>query len=303
MRYRALDINLLVMLGILLDNLSVTKTAEALGLTQPAVSSALGRLREHFSDELLVQVGRVNVLTPLAERLRAPLKDVLQRTDALISQRVGFAPASDRRHFSFIGSDFVAMFLGNLILREIALAGPALSARLEPLGPDAFEQFERAQIDAIVGPKNIMTPGHPMLELFQEHFVCVVWDQHPSINEDITVEQFIHARHVVNNLPGHKYVSFDQAFLARANVTRDVAVQVSAFSDMIAIIPGTPFVATVQSRLAKKMAAHLPIRILTAPFEFPKMQVFLQWHSHLDEDEGARWFRSKIVDVVTRLSS
>lgn len=303
MRYRAPDINLLVMLDILLDNQSITKTADTLGLTQPAVSSALGRLREHFCDELLVQVGRINVLTPLAERLRAPLKDVLHQTEALISQRVGFAPATDRRHFSFISSDYIATIFGNLILKEISLAGANLSAGLQPLGPDSYEQFERAQIDAIVGPMDVLAPGHPTLELFQEHFVCIVWDQHPTIKQDMSAEQFIQARHVVNKVPGHKFISIDQAFLARAKISRNIAVQVSAFADMIAIIPGTPFVATVQSRLAAAMATHLPIRILDAPFDFPKLQVFLQWHSYLDEDEGARWFRSKIVDVLARVVS
>ena len=303
MRYRALDINLLVMLEILIDSLSITKTAETLGLTQPAISSALGRLRDHFGDELLVQVGRANVLTPLAERLRAPLKDVLHRTDALISQRVGFDPATDRRRFSFIGSDYIATTFGNLILKQIALAGPGLSAQLEHLGPEAMVQFERAQIDAIIGPKDVMTAGHPTLELFQEHFVCVVWDQHPTIGDQISVEEFVQARHVVNSFPGNKFVSIDEWFLTRANITRDVAVQVSAFADMIQIVPGTPFVATVQSRLARRMKADLPIRILPAPLEFPTMQIFVQWHSRLGDDEGARWFRSKIVDIVARLDS
>lgn len=302
MRYRALDINLLVMLELIFDNLSITKTADILGLTQPAVSSALGRLRLHFSDELLVQVGRTNVLTPLAERLRAPLKDVLQRTDALISQRVGFDPAIDRRHFSFIGSDYIATTFGNLILKEIALAGPCLSARLEHLDLESFDKFERAQTDAIIGPTDVMTPGHPKLELFQERFVCVVWDEHPTIGDEISIEEFIQARHVVNGFPG-KFTGVDETFLARADIMRNVAVQVPVFADMIAIVPGTPFVATVQSRLAFKMIRDLPIRILPTPLEFPKLQVFIQWHSHHDDDEGARWFRSKIVDVVARLDA
>lgn len=303
MRYRALDINLLVMLELLIENLSITKTAEILGLTQPAVSSALGRLRDHFSDELLVQVGRANVLTPLAERLRAPLKDVLQRTDALISQRVGFDPGEDRRHFSFIGSDYVATTFGNLILKDIALAGPRLSAQLEHLGPEALDTFERAQIDAIVGPKDILTPNHPKLELFQEHFVCAIWNEHPTIGDELSVDEFLAARHIANSFPGQKFTAIDEAFLSRSHIERDIALKVSSFADMIALLPGTPFIATVQSRLARKMARYTPIRILPAPLDFPRLQVFLQWHSHLNDDEGARWFRSKIVDVVARLDA
>ncbi|MGK2911798.1 MAG: LysR family transcriptional regulator [Sphingobium sp.] len=303
MRYRALDTNLLVMLDILLDTASITRTAELLGLTQPAVSSALGRLRDHFDDELLVQIGRINRPTALAERIRDDLKDVLARTDALISLRAGFDPMTDKRHFSFVGSDYVATTFGGEILRQVALAGPRLTAHLELLGLNSIDDFERGGIDVAIFPRELAYPDHPTDELFEERFVCVIWDRHPEISDSISQEQYLNARHVVHHSVngGRKLPILDQWFLAQSSIKRQVAVRVPSFAHILPILPGTPFVATIQQRLATEMSHRFPIRILPAPFDFPPLRIVMQWHRHLDKDIGVQWFRAKVTETVARL--
>jgi DNA-binding transcriptional LysR family regulator len=302
MRYRALDTNLLVLLDILLDTLSITKTAEVLGLTQPAVSLALGRLREHFADNLIVQVGRSNVATPLANQLRGPLKDLLARTDALIALRAGFDPETHTRCFSFIGSDYVAAIIGNEVMRTVARSGPHLSAKLELLSPGSIDDFDRGQIDAVITPSQIAYPDHPTMELFDERFVCAVWNEHPTIGDTLSAEQYLAARHVIHDAKGGARLPIlDQWFLDKSSMTRDVAIQVPSFAHILPIVPGTPFVATVQFQLARKMAQTLPIRILPAPFEFPALKMVMQWHRHLDDDEGVTWFRAKVAEIITGL--
>jgi DNA-binding transcriptional LysR family regulator len=303
MRYRALDTNLLVMLDLLLETRSITRTAEILGLTQPAVSAGLGRLRDHFSDELLVQVGRVNVATPLAERLRAPLTDVLARIDALITQRASFDPAKDMRAFSFLGSDYVATTFGGEILRDVAMAGPHLSAHLEMLGMQTIDDFERGKIDVVILPRQLAYADHPTAELFEERFVCAIWDQHPEIGDTISEAQYLAARHVVHpsGQGGRRLPILDQWFLKQSAIVRDVAIQVPSFAQILPVLPGTPYVATIQRRLAEKLARQLPIRILPAPFDFPVLPIVMQWHRYLDQDEGVRWFRAKVIETVARL--
>ena len=290
------------MLDILLDTLSITRTSEALGLTQPAVSSALGRLREHFDDELLVQVGRTNIATPLADSLRQPLKDVLARTDALISKRATFDPANSARRFSFAGSDYVASTFGNEIMREVAMAGAQLAVELDRLSPGAIQRFERGEIDMLIAPAQVCLPGHPSMALVEERFVCVVSTNHPSIGRAITAEEYLAARHIVHYLgAGNRMTVLDQWFLNQSSLKRDVAVQVPSFADILEVVPGTSYVGTVPFRLADKLASRLPIRILDAPFEFPPLDIVMQWHQHLDEDAGLDWFRAIVRAVVSKL--
>jgi LysR family transcriptional regulator, nod-box dependent transcriptional activator len=301
MRYRALDTNLLVMLDILLDTQSVTRTGEILFLSQPAVSSSLARLREHFGDELIVQMGRKSVLTPLAERLRQPLKDLLGRTDALIAMRSRFDPELDARRFSLVHSDYIFEILGQEIMREIASAGPRLTVELETIRLEAFDRFERGEIDMAIIPDQIAFPDHPTLPLFEEQFVCAVWQGNTEIGDSITLEQYLAARHIVrNSRNGSRQTILDEWFLRQSGIHREIAIQVPNFVDILPVLVNTSFVATVQARLAEKLARHLPIRIVKPPIEFPVLKLVMQWHRHQDDDDGSRWFRSKVCDVAAR---
>jgi LysR family transcriptional regulator, nod-box dependent transcriptional activator len=304
MRYRALDINLLVLLDILLDTGSVSRTAEILCLSQPGISSSLSKLREHFGDELIVQVGRRNIPTPLADRLRLPLKDILTRTDALIAMRSGFDPAQDARRFSLVSSDYVSSVLGHDVLREVASSGPKLLVEVEEFRIESFDRFERGEIDMVIIPDQIAFANHPALPIFQEQYVCAVWAGNSSIGDEITLDQYLGARHVVrNSRNGNRQTLLDEWFLGQSAMHRDIAIQVPTFTDILQVLINTQFVATVQSRLVKNLAQRLPIRILRPPVGFPVMTMVMQWHRHQDSDEGSRWFRSKVCDVAARLDA
>ncbi len=299
MRYRALDINLLVMLDVLLDTGSVTRTGEALGLSQPAISSALGRLRDHFGDELLVSVGRTNLLTPLAEQLRRPLKELLAQTDSLISMRAGFDPQQDARRFSLIASEYVNSVLGHDIMRGVANVGPRLRVEIYPIVPESFDQFERGEIDMAIVPSQFASPNHPSLDLYEDRFVCVVWQNHPTIGDTLSTEDYLSARHLVRFQPkGQRRAVVDQWFLDQSSLEREIAGELPAFTDLLYALVGTPLVATVQRRLAEKFVRRLPIRILESPIDFPSLPIMLQWHRRLDHDEGVSWFRDLVGGIV-----
>lgn len=304
MRYRALDTNLLVMLDILLDTGSVTRTAETLGLSQPAISSALGRLRDHFGDELLVPNGRINLRTPLANELRQPLKDLLARTDSVISMRSGFDPQSDARCFSLMGSDYVTNVLGHDIVREVAKAGPGLKVEIKPIQPECFDQFERGEIDMAIVPSQVASAGHPTLPLFEDRYVCVVSSDHPTIGDSLSREQYLAARHVVRSIGnGNRRTVIDQWFLNQTSTQRRIAGEVPTFTDLLYSLVGTPLVATVQGKLAEKFAQILPIRLLDAPFAFPTLPLVLQWHRYLDRDHGLCWFRELVSRIAEPLAA
>ncbi len=303
MRYRALDINLLMILDLLLDTGSLTRTGETLGLSQPAISAALGRLRDHFGDELFVLSGRINVPTPLAEKMRQPLKAVLKQTDGLVSMRAGFDPRKDARHFSLVASEYVTNVLGDSILRTVANAGPLLRVEINPILPECFDQFDRGEIEMAIVPSQIGFPSHPRMELFEDCYVCVIWKEHPTIGDALSLEQYLSAGHVVRSQPKRaRRTVIDKWFLEQSSLERRIVGEMPAFTDLVNAIVGTSLIATLQRRLAEKFARHLPIRILAAPIDFPKLPIILQWHSHLDQDEGLCWFRNFIRDISAPLS-
>ena len=302
MRYRSLDINLLVMLDILLETGSITRTSETLGLTQPAVSAALARLRSHFGDDLLVPFGRANTPTPLARRLKTPLKELLARTDALIAMRPGFDPASDKRRFSLIGSEYVGIVFGNDLLKAVALAGPHLTVELDTIQPASFDRFERGEIEMMIIPEQIALPDHPTMRLIDESWVCAVSADNSEVGDALTLEQYFAARHVVFKVHGSSRLAIlDGSFLDRSAYHREVAVEVPGFAYLLEFLPGTPFIATIQRRLAMKLSERLPIRIVEAPIEFPPLPIVMQWHRHLDDDDGLKWFRSRVKSAASAL--
>lgn len=299
LRYRSLDTNLLVMLDILLDTTSITQTGEIMGLTQPTISSALGRLRQHFGDELLVTAGRNNVPTPLGRRLRDPLKELLARTDALISLRSGFDPATDTRRFSVLASDYVTATFGIELIRSVTTAGPSLAVELDTIRPGSLPRFERGEIDIAIVPQYIAFADHPHLTLYNEDYVAVSWTGNQEVGERMTEQDFLSARHVSYKSWQTRRPYFEECLVERG-VKRNVAVEAPSFTQQAELVPGTPFLATIHRRLATKLAKRLPLRILELPFELPKLPIIMQWHCHLDNDLGIQWFKdltSALIDA------
>ena len=127
MRYRHLDLNLLLALDTLLAERSVTRAAAKLNVTQPAMSGSLARLRDYFEDALIVQVGRTMELTPLAEALVAPIRDIMTRIDAAISTDPQFEPATSKRRFSITASDYVVRVLLLDVMRQVHRVAPSVT--------------------------------------------------------------------------------------------------------------------------------------------------------------------------------
>lgn len=295
MRLGHFDLNLFVVLDALLETRSITRAGERLRIGASATSSALGRLREHFGDELLVRVGRRMEPTALALTLREPVRDLLLRSQATLAAQTRFDPGSTTRRFVFNASDYVVTVLLAPFARELEREAPGISIDAVAFGGDNTRRLEQGDVDIAVYPAHYASGEHPQTRLFDDDYSCVVWTGFQLPGDELRREQFLTASHVVARFGDSRLAAFDESFLAGLGVTRRVAVTASSFNALPLLVIGTQRIATMQTRLARCYEALLPLRILKPPFDIPAIALVMQWNRHNDRDAAHCWLRERLA--------
>lgn len=299
MRFDHLDLNLLVALDALLTERHVTRAGERLSLTQPAMSGALARLRAHFDDLLLVKIGQKMVLTPLAEKLSEPVRDVLIRTQALLSERPAFDPAFASRRFCIVSSDFINALLMLDLSKEIASQAPNVKVELlEPVAGAFYEDLENGNADLLIVPRSLTTSEHPSEILIQDELVCAVWNENTAVGDRVSLEDYVGMSHVSVNFGRARLEGIEANYLQSIGITRHVTFSVPQFLSLPQLVVGTDRIATVPRRLALLAAKTLPIRIVTPEIDFPPIEEVVQWHTHREHDPGLLWLRDVLAGVA-----
>jgi DNA-binding transcriptional LysR family regulator len=298
------DLNLLVALDALLTERNVTRAGNRLNLSQSAMSGALARLRHYFRDELLVPVGRQMVLTPVAEGLVVPVRDILLQIRGTLGSKPQFDPATATRHLSLSVSDYVTEILMADVLRAARCEAPHITFELRPVGRVAGENLESGELDFLIAPEGYVSSTQPTEILFEDTYTCVVWSGNKAIGKTLTLEQYLDLGHVVVNVAGNEPPSnYDEQFLRRSNFKRRAEVTVPTFSLAPQLVVGTDRVATITTRLAAKCVEILPLRLLPLPIAMPPMVEMLQWHKVHEYDPAHAWFRRLLKQVVQTLPS
>lgn len=301
MRFYGLDLNLLVVLDALLVEQNITRAGERLFLSQPATSAALGRLREYFQDELLVQKGRKMVRTPQGEALSQPIRDLLIQMRSTLENRSQFDPAQAQRKFVLMASDYVSTVLLPQVSRRLNELAPQASLEVIPPNDIPRDMIERGHIDLLVLPASHLAEGHPSQPLFEDKFVCMTCRDHPEIDASLSFEQYKQLGHVLARWGAHRVPSVDEWFLNRYNFERRVEVITNTFSKMPAFLPGTRRLATLHLRLALLCAQELPLKILTLPWDAPQLVMAMQWNRHQQHDPGLSWLRSLLAESAAAM--
>lgn len=303
MHVKGLDLNLLVALDVLLRERSITRAGERLGLSQPAMSGALSRLRDYFNDPLLVQVGRQLRLTPLAETLAEPVADVLQRVHATIATKAQFDPATSDRRFSIMASDYAFTVIMPPLLRRAEREAPNVSFQLRQLSPTWHDDLSRGDVDCLVIPERFRLQTHPSVPIFEDDFSCVAWTGNTAVGESLSFEQYLAAGHVGITLSGVHELSFDEWFLRQCGHVRRVEVIAPTFTLVPQLVIGTSRLATIWTRLAQHAAERLPLKLLPMPVEIPPFQEALQWPAHRDLEPGGIWLRTVMQQVTAEIGA
>jgi LysR family transcriptional regulator, nod-box dependent transcriptional activator len=299
MRLDRFDLNLLVALDALLDECNVTRAAERLSIGQSAASGALARLREFFDDELLMPVGRELQLTPVARRLRQPVRDALLRVRAAVALRPQFSPATAVQEFVVCTSDYVSWVLLAEVIQVVAERAPGLTVHLQGLPVDLFDRFERGAVDLLVMPERYLDRlDHPRQRLFSDRHVCIAWTGNTRIGDTLSAEQYAELGHVGLRfqLPGN--AAFDRWLFPERLERRRIEATVHNFSLVPRLVVGTQRIAVVQQRLGEWAARLMPLRLLEMPMELPPLVETMCWPRYADEDPAHRWLRETITEVA-----
>ncbi len=291
MDIRSIDLNLLVVFDAMVEHRSVTRAAESLGLSQPAMSAAVGRLRTLFDDPLFVKTGPEMQPTARATELARPVRLVVGTVKAEILQAQRFEARTAERSFTIITPDIAEIKIVPATLAHLAEHAP--NARLRTLSIPrnaAAESLESGAAELAVGYfPDLRKTGFYQQKLFSTHLSCMVRSKHPTIGERMTQKQYFAAAHALVSPDGRQHV-FDQ-FLHSQGLKRRVVLEISHYMSLLPIIEGSDLVATVPHDLAELCARHAAVRVLPSPIKSPAIEVHQFWHSRFHKDPGNVWMR------------
>jgi DNA-binding transcriptional LysR family regulator len=299
MNLARLDLNLLVSLDALLQQRSVTRAAAQMGLSQPALSASLGRLRRHFGDELLSRVGNEYRLTPLALQLRDLVRIALSGAERVFDAQPDFDPSSSTREFTALVSDYVVVVLGDTLVTLLAEEAPHTRLRLTPHSPAIVERAEQVLLggDVLLLPHGFVADlSHR--DLYRDEWVCVVSADNPVVDEGLTVE---HLRTLPWVLTYHGQTASTPAArqMRMLGIEPKVQVVTENFITVPALVAGSDRIALLQRRLVDLLPLGAGIRALSCPFEAGPLVEAMWWHPALDDDPEHRYFR----DVIARAAA
>jgi DNA-binding transcriptional LysR family regulator len=298
MRFRGLDLNLLAALAVLLEERSVSRSAERLHLSQPSASAALARLREYFNDPLLEVQGKRMILTPLALRLRPQLAELLGDVDRMISQTRTFDAATSTRCFRIAVSDYLVTVLFPRLMALLQAQAPQVRIDLRAPTDSTRAMLDQGEIDLMLAPEPLCLGDHPTELLFEERFVVVGWDANPLLQGPLTEEGFYAAGHVATALGQISRASFAEDRVLARGRERRVEVTAFSFTQVPGLLVGTSRLALMHERLAITMASHYPIRHCEPPFDFPVMREMVQYHRGNTLDPSLRWMVERIHEAA-----
>ena len=297
---RNLDLNLLVTLDALLEEQNVTRAAGRLGLSQPAVSSALRRLRRHFDDELLARDGNRYQLTPLAEQLREPAAAALAGVQRVFGASPSFDPATDTREFTIIVSDYAATVLGDHLAAVAARRAPGVRLRLKAQShfdvnhaPDSLRS-----VDGMVLPHGFLSEV-PSTDLYSDDWVLVVSKDNQTVGDDLTLEELARLPWVMAHHEPTAFTAFTPAArqLNMIGVEPVVQIVVESFLPVPFLVAGTPRVALLQRQLATRLADAAGVRVLACPWDVVPLVEAFWWHPSHRPDPGHAWLRETLLEA------
>lgn len=291
------DLSLLITLDALLQEGSVTLAARRLGLSTPAASHALARIRAQLGDPLLVRSGRSLALTPRAEELRPLIRSLVEEARRVLSPPGAFEPQALSRTFTIFATDHALLVLGPEVDRLVRAEAPDVSLRFLPSVVDDWIPLRDGTADLSVCLPGLFPPEFRTRQLLTERFVCVVRRDHPRVGRRLTLNTYLALDHIVV-APLGKPSQVDQV-LAERGQQRRIRCVVPYFAAALHLVAATDGVLTVSESAARAVAATLPVRVMEPPIPLPSYAVNLLWHPRLDVEPANQWLRNVFVRAAS----
>ncbi len=293
MRLQHVDLNLFLVFDAIYTERNLTRVAQRLCITQPAVSNALARLRKSLNDPLFVRTPQAMVPTPVAESMIGPVREALQLLNTSVQLGGSFDPLSAENTFKLGMHDVIEAAVLPALLAALRERAPRLSLACHSVPrADLVTEFAAGKLDLAI---DIPALNHPDLchePLMEVPYVCLIRPDHPEVGEELTLEQYLALPHlhVSSRRRGGGYVD---AALSKLGRTRRIQMRIEHYLVALRLIERTDLLLTVPLNLA----FQTKLKILPLPFEMEAQQWHLYWHRSADKDRANRWLRALIIDL------
>ncbi len=300
MRY---DLNLLRVFMALMDERSVTRAAERVGITQPALSNALTRLRALLRDPLFVRERYGMQPTPRAEALAPTVAAALASLDGVVLGQQSFDPATAEQLVTLAPNSYVEFVLMPAVVARLGALAPGLRLRLVPYGTDLAETGVVSGNTALVLGRIVEPPESLVVQhLMDEGLSCVVRADHPVVGRRITKQQYERLRHVNMLPPGRLRAGLFQA-LERQGLRREVAVSVTHFLAIPDLVAVTDYCATLPNLICRRLAGDPRLKVVPAPVDLGRFPVQMGWHARHRHDPAHQWLRAQVAEAAREVAA
>ncbi|MVT04658.1 transcriptional regulator [Enterobacter sp. 10-1] len=291
---RNLDLNLLKTLDALLNERSVTRAAQRLALTQPAVSGMLTRLRDAFNDPLFIRAPHGMIPTLRAQALASPVKQLLTDAEALLQPAV-FEPLNADFTWTIAATDYALKAVIVPFIAALKPLAPGIRVRIIPESPSTLlAQAERGEVDiALLTPPSTPPELHGRA-LYHEEYVCLLRADHPQAGAPLTLDQFCALEHMLVSWEGDSFRGVTDEALAAIGRSRRVGLSVSSFLVLPEILAVSDMIAVVPRRLATVASGML---IVPPPLTIPGFTKSMAWHERNHRDPAQQWLRELLWQV------
>ncbi|MEU0425217.1 LysR family transcriptional regulator [Streptomyces canus] len=300
MSLSGLDLNLVLSLRALLEERNVTRAGQRVGLSQPAMSAALARLRRHFDDELLSRVGGQYELTALGRALLDRTGTACELLERVFSSRADFLPGSEEHEFTLLASDYATAVFGAELARTVHAEAPGVRLRFQRPPTDVAEDTGTllSTADGLLMPHGVIS-GFPTVELFTDRWAVLVAEDNDEVGDRLTMDDLARLPWVIYQ---RTYDAPAARQLSMLGIDPRVEVSVDSFQLLPFLVAGTHRIALVQRRLAELLSRVAAVRVMEAPYEAVPLQEALWWHPVHTHDAAHIWLRETAARVGAELT-
>lgn len=290
-----IDLNLLIVFQAIFQQRQISAVAKQLGLSQPAVSNALARLRKMFGDELFVRTAQGMQPTLLAQQMAAPMMQALNQLQQALNQANAFDATSSQRQFTIAMTDVGEMYFMPLLVELLKKTAPKIGIKTVRAGAlDLKSEMEMGRVDLAIGAFEDMSESLFQRRLFKQNYVCMYRAGHPQAGQNMGLKEFLAAQHLIVSSMESPYDKINQN-LARLGVKTAAQFTVPHFVAVPYMISTTDLLVIVPQKMAERAAYHFKLESSKPPMRLPSLQTNLFWHRRFHQDDGNLWLRNLIA--------
>lgn len=302
-----IDLNLMHVFDALMQDGNLTRAGYRVGVSQPAMSHALAKLRKLTGDHLFVRVPSGMEPTAVATRMAPSIREALRLFQAALEGDAHFDPITCERTFQILMSDIGELVYLPRLVRRLEEIAPHVNVRAMQLPREAYpEAFTSGEADLAIGFLPGLRAGFYQQRLFSDTYVCVVREDHPRIHKRLSLKQFVQESHVLIEPGGSRYHSvmhqtstttLIEQYLAERGLARRVALRVPHFMVVPEIVRSTDLLATLPSYVIRHLPSRSGLKPLQLPIEVPRFEIKQFWHQRSHTDPANRWLRGVFADL------